>query len=75
MYARNDNDQKHLQAQFPLVGDATDLLNLFFVASLLNLKDSGVMGRVFPRGGLVHTAAGVLQFMFRAGSAGLHVSS
>ena len=58
-----------------LAHDVTDLLNLFLAASLLSLKDWGVMGRVFPSGGFVHTGTGVLQVVFKAVSVGVHVSS
>ena len=73
--ARSDHVYKQLQSLIPLAQDVTDLLNLFLAASLLSLKDCGVMGRVFPSGGLVQTGAGVLQFVFRVVSVGVHVSS
>ena len=73
--ARSNNVYKQLQSLIPLAHDVTDLLNLFLAASLLSRKDCGVMGRVFPSGGFVHTRAGVLQFVLRAVSVGVHVSS
>lgn len=53
----------------------THLLSLFLATSLLSLNDDGVMGKVFPRGGLVRTGTGVFRNVLRVGSAGLHVSS